>query len=216
MGLLRADLYKLARHALFRGLAMALLALVLLRGLVWPPDPSLPWAGLWSANLVAAAVIALTAVTVGMEFSEDTFRSLTSRGVPRWGLLLSKFVALVLAGGILLTGVEGLATLLGVRSELRWVELWRAWLSLWPYVGFIMLLTVLARNGGLALVVGVLWLALEQFAGLLMAPLVMLADVPQLGFMRLKDFWASCTSGPCLTTAQTGPTWPSGNERRYR
>jgi hypothetical protein len=42
MGLLRADLYKLVRHALFRWIAVILLGLVVLRGLIWPPDPDLP------------------------------------------------------------------------------------------------------------------------------------------------------------------------------
>jgi ABC-type transport system involved in multi-copper enzyme maturation permease subunit len=35
-------------------------------------------------------------------------------------------------------------------------------LSLWPYVALVLLLAVLSRNGGLALVVGVIWLPLEQ------------------------------------------------------
>ncbi len=100
MGLLRAELFKLARHALPRWLGAMLLALVFLRGLVWPPDPDLPWAGLWSYQLVAVVLIMLTAVFTGIEFSEDTFRSLVSRGVPRWWLLLSKFAALVLVGAI--------------------------------------------------------------------------------------------------------------------
>lgn len=171
MGLLRADLLKLARHPLTRWLVVGLLALAVLRGLVLPPSPDLPWVGLWSFQLVAVALIALTAILAGMEFSEDTFRSLVSRGVPRWGLLLSKAAALALTGGVLLLGTEGLATLLGVRSEWRWDDLARAWLSLWPYVSLTLLLTVLARNGGLALVVGVLWLPLEQFAGMVMAPM---------------------------------------------
>jgi ABC-type transport system involved in multi-copper enzyme maturation permease subunit len=177
MGLLRADLIKLARHPLLRWLVLVLLALVLLRGWVLPPDPKLPWTGLWSIDLIAIALIMLAAVTVGLEFTEDTFRSMVSRGVPRGGLLLSKFVTLILAGGVLLVVIEGLATLLGVRSVLRWSELWRAWLGMWPYIAMIILLTVLARNGGLALVVGVLWLPLEKFTIMIMGSI---ADIPQM------------------------------------
>jgi ABC-type transport system involved in multi-copper enzyme maturation permease subunit len=183
MGLLRADLFKLARLSLLRWLVVALVVLALLRGVVWPPDPDLPWSGLWSTGLVTTALIMLTAVSVGLEFSEDTFRSLVSRGVPRWAFLLSKYATLVLIGGVLLVATEGLATLLGVRSELRWGEVWRAWLGLWPYVALIMLLTVLARNGGLALVVGVIWVVLENLVAGLMGPFAMLPDIPQFRFL---------------------------------
>ena len=172
MGLLRADLYKLVRHALFRWLVLALLILVLLRGLVWPPAPDVPWSGLWSLDLIVAVLIVLTAITLGQEFSTGAFRSLVSRGVPRWRILMTRFAALILVGGVLLVASEGLATWLGVRPELHWHDLWRAWPSLWPYVAIVMFLTVLARNGGLALLVGVIQLSLEHFHGILMAPLV--------------------------------------------
>lgn len=183
MGLLRADLFKLARFALLRWLVLVLVVLALLRGVVWPPDPDQPWSGLWSVGLVTVALIMLTAVSVGLEFSEDTFRSLVSRGVPRWAFLLSKFATLVLVGGLLLVAIEGLATLLGVRPDLLWAEVGRAWLGLWPYVAMIMLLTVLARNGGLALVVGVIWVVLENLVAVLMGPFAMLPDVPQFRFL---------------------------------
>ena len=204
MGLLRAELFKQCRHALLRWLVAALLVLVLLRGLVWPPDPDLPWTGLWSVHLIATALIVLTAITVGMEFSDDTFRSLVSRGAPRWGLLVSKFAALVLIGGVLLVVTEESAVLLGIRPGLNWGDLARAWLSLWPYVALITLLTVLARNGGLALVVGVLWLSLEQFIAILMGPFALMPDVSQ--------FHLVTTEGPLgdvyqWTLAHNGANW---------
>jgi ABC-type transport system involved in multi-copper enzyme maturation permease subunit len=183
MGLLRADLFKLARFSLLRWLVVVLVVLALLRGVVWPPDPDLPWSGLWSSGLVTIALVMLTAVSVGLEFSQDTFRSLVSRGVPRWAFLLSKFATLALIGGVLLVAIEGLATLLGVRSELRWGEVWRAWLGQWPYVALIMLLTVLARNGGLALVVGVIWVVLEDLMAVLMGPFALLTELPQFRFL---------------------------------
>ena len=180
MGLLRAELYKLGRHVLLRWVVLGLLGLVLLRGVVWPPWPELPWAGLWSFDLIAVVLVMLTAVFAGLEFSENTFRSLVSRGMPRWGFLLSKFGALILAVGALLLAIEGLATLLGVRPGLNWGELGRAWLALWPYASLVLLLTVLARNGGLALVIGVLWVPLEQAVAALMGPLAMFSDSPTL------------------------------------
>jgi len=183
MGLLRADLFKLARFSLLHWLLVVLVVVALLRGVIWPPDPDLPWNGLWSTGLVTTAIIMLTAVSVGLEFSEGTFHSLASRGVPRWALLLSKFATLVLTGGVLLVAIEGLVTLLGVRSELRWGEMLRAWLGLWPYVALIMLLVVLARNAGLALVVGVIWVALESLTALFMGPFATLPEMPQFRFM---------------------------------
>jgi ABC-type transport system involved in multi-copper enzyme maturation permease subunit len=183
MGLLRADLYKLVRHPLFGWTAAILLGLVVLRGLIWPPNPDLPWAGLWSFDLIALALVILTALLTGLEFSENTFRSLVSRGVPRWGLVLSKFVALILAGGLLLLVVEGLATLLGVRPALNWGELGRAWLALWPYASLIALLTVLSRNGGLALIIGVIWIPLELAVAAVMGPFAMLSNILAVQFL---------------------------------
>lgn len=185
MGLLRADLLKLARHALPRWLVLALLALLLLRAFVWPPNPELPWTGLWSSDLITVALIVLAAVTVGQEFTEDTFRSMISRGVPRNRLLLSRFATLILVGGVLLLVVEGLATVSGIRSVLSWGEVWRAWLGQWPYVALIMLLTVLARNGGLALVVGVIWFSLEKAMLSFMATV---ASIPQLASTSWRFF----------------------------
>jgi ABC-type transport system involved in multi-copper enzyme maturation permease subunit len=186
VGLLRAELVKLGRQALPRWLGTALLVLAFLRGVVWPPEPSLPWAGLWSVTLIAATLVILAAVTTGQEFSENTFRSLVSRGVPRWALPLSKFVILILVGGLLLVVIEGLVTLLGVRPALDWAELARAWLGLWPYVALIVLLAVLARNGGLALVVGVMWLFAEYAFAALMGTFAVLSDTPALQFVSPK------------------------------
>ncbi|MCL7451781.1 MAG: hypothetical protein M8467_01900 [Anaerolineae bacterium] len=182
MNLLRAELYKLARQGQPRWLVVILVLLVALRGLVWPPDPQIPWDGLWSFHLVAAALIIITAVSMGQEFAGGTFRSLVGRGLPRWQFLLGKFAALVLVAGMLLAGAEGLGTALGVRPDLPWAELFRAWLGLWPYVALTLFLAVLARNGGPALVLGVLVLGLEQFHGLLMAPL---AAIPE----AIPDAW---------------------------
>jgi ABC-type transport system involved in multi-copper enzyme maturation permease subunit len=186
MGLLRAELLKLGRYAAFWWMVAALLVVALLRGVVWPPDPSLPRLGLWSGTLITAALVALTAVNTGMEFAEDTLSSLISRGVPRWSLLLSKFTILVLVGGALLVIVEGLVTVLGVRPGLHWAELGRAWLSLCPYTSLIMLLAILARNGGLALVVGVLWIPLEQAIASVMAVFAMLPAATGLRFFTAE------------------------------
>jgi ABC-type transport system involved in multi-copper enzyme maturation permease subunit len=182
-----------------------LVALAVVRGLIWPPDPDLPWAGLWSFHLVAAALIVLTAVSTGQEFAEGTFRSLTSRGLPRWQFILTRFAALALAAGMLLLAIEGLATLFGVRPDLRWGELFRAWLALWPYAALTLFLTVLARNGGLALVVGILVLSLELFHGLLMAPL---AAIPE----AIPPAWRIFThAGLSGSLYQWGLTYNSAN-----
>lgn len=193
MALLRSQLLKIWRQGLLKGLILALLGLALARGLVWPPRPDLPWSGLWSFSLVAAAAIILTAVAVGQELAGGMFRSLASRGVPRWQLLVSQFAALVLVGGLLLAGTEGLATLLGVRPGLRWGELGRAWLSLWPYVALVTLLAVVARNGGLALIIGVLQLALEQFHGMFMGPFALMPEAIPDAFRALTHLGLSGT-----------------------
>ncbi len=178
MGLLRAELLKGSRQPLVWWLVAALAATTLLRGLAFPPSPNTPRVGLWSPGLVTVAVIILAAVIVGQEFSEGTFRGLVSRGLGRWQLLAAQWLVLVLAGGVLLILVEGLAVLINLRSEFRWDYLARAWPALWPYISLIALLGVLARNGGLPLVVGVLVFALESFVGMLIGFTITLGELP--------------------------------------
>lgn len=168
VGLLRAELLKGLRRPLVWWLAAALVAVTLLRGLAFPPAPNTPRVGLWSPGWVLVAVIILAAMIIGQEFSEGTFRGLVSRGLGRWQLLAAQWVVLVLAGGALLVLVEGLAVLIGLRPEFRWGDLARAWLALWPYISLIALLAVLARNGGLPLIVGLLVYGLESFVGTLL------------------------------------------------
>jgi len=168
VGLLRAELLKGFRQPLVWWLAAALAAATFLRGLAFPPSSNTARVGLWSPGLVTVAIIVLVAVTVGQEFSEGTFRGLVGRGLGRWQLLAVQWLVLALTGGALLALIEGLAVLIGLRSQFRCDDLARAWLSLWPYISLIALLAVLANNGGLPLVVGVLVFALESFAGMLM------------------------------------------------
>jgi ABC-type transport system involved in multi-copper enzyme maturation permease subunit len=182
MNQLRVDLLLLARHSLTRWLGLGLLVVTALRGLVWPPEPGLPWEGLWSFHLVATALIIMTAIGVGQAFSGGTYRMRLSRGVPRWQPLVSSFAALALAGGLFLVVIEVEAVLLGVRSTLDWGELLRAWPALWPYVATTMLLSVLARNGGLALVVGVILMGLEYVYGLFMGTLATIPEVVPKGW----------------------------------
>jgi len=176
-GLLRAELLKWSRQPLVWWLVAALIAATLLRGLAFPPGPDTPRVGLWSPGLVTVAVIILAAVTVGQEFSDGTFRGLVSRGLRRWQMLVAQWLALVLAGGVLLILVEGLAVMIGLRSQFRWGDLARAWLALWPYASLIALLGVVARNGGLPLVLGVLVFALESSVGMLLGFAITLGDL---------------------------------------
>ena len=190
VGLLRAELLKGFRQPLVWWLVVALVAGTFLRGLAFPPGPNTPRVGLWSPGLVTIAVIILAAVTVGQEFSEGTFRGLVSRGLGRWQLLAAQWLALALAGGAVLILVEGLAVLIGLRSQLRGGDLARAWLALWPYISLIALLGVLARNGGLPLVVGVLMSALESFVGMLMGFALTLGE--------LSSVWRVLSPGSLL------------------
>lgn len=205
MGLLRAELLKGLRRPLVWWLAAALVAATLLRGLAFPPAPNTPRVGLWSPGLVTVAVIILTAVTVGQEFSEGTFRGLVSRGLGRWQLLTAQWVVLVLAGGALLILVEGLAVLIGLRPELLWGDLARAWLVLWPYVSLIVLLGVLARNGGLPLVVGALAYALESFAGMVLGFALTLGELTDVWRVLSPDGLLARLYG--LSLSYNGANW---------
>jgi hypothetical protein len=127
---------------------------------------------------VSAVLVILTAVTVGQEFSSGTFRALVARGVSRWKPLVVQWTVLVLAGGLLLAAVEALAVGVGVRTELHPAELGRAWLALWPLVSLVMLWAVLARSGGLPMMLGILLLAMEEFYALMAGLISQFAELP--------------------------------------
>jgi hypothetical protein len=175
--MLRVELLKMARMRLALWLALTVIGLTLVRGLVFPPDLGLPWPGLWSSGIVSAVMAILTAVTVGEEFASGRFRALAGRGVARWRPLVAQWTALVLAGGVFLFGVEALAVLVNVRPGLRPAELGRAWLALWPLVSLVMAAAVLACNGGLPMVLGILLLLVEYFYALIVGPMSQLTGL---------------------------------------
>ncbi|MBN1658837.1 MAG: hypothetical protein JXA93_10570 [Anaerolineae bacterium] len=193
MGLLRVEVFRLSRLGLLRAAVVLLVAAAVLRGAVWPPVRGIPSNGVWSLVPVTAVVMIITAVTLGQEFSGGTFCALVTRGVARWHFLAARFVMLAALGGLLLVVTEGLATWLGARQALHAGELLRAWLSLWPYLAMAMLLTVVARNGGLALVVSVLQLALEQLHAMFMAPLTAIPEMIPEAFRALTHLGLSGT-----------------------
>lgn len=173
---LRAELLKLARQSLAWGLAAIVIAITLGRGLLAPPDPTVAWTGLWGGGLMLGVAVVLAAATAGQEMAEGTWRALAARGVARWRLAAAPWLAVVLVCGVLLAGLEVLAVLVGVRAVLRWDELVRAWLCLWPAITLAMLLAVLARNAGLSLLVGVMLAGLEQMACIMLGGLAMLGE----------------------------------------
>jgi ABC-type transport system involved in multi-copper enzyme maturation permease subunit len=191
--MLRVEFLKMARMRLALWLALAVIGLTLVRGLVFPPDPGLPWPGLWSSGIVSAVLAILTAVTVGEEFGSGRFRVLAGRGVARWRPLVAQWTALVLAGVVFLVGVEALAVLVGVRPELHPAELGRAWLALWPLVSLVMATAVLARNGGLPMVLGILLLLVECFYALIVGPMSELTSLSGFpAFLRpFTEGWAA-------------------------
>jgi ABC-type transport system involved in multi-copper enzyme maturation permease subunit len=174
----------MARRGLVWWLAAAVVAVTLIRGLVFPPDPDSWWPGVWSAGLVAIVTILLVAVSAGQELAEGTWRMLIARGVARWRLAAASWLAAVLVGGVLLLGVECLAVVLGVRHELPWAELLRAWLCLWPIVSLTMLLAVLGGNAGLPLILGSLIWGLEQATAMVLSSFAMLGEMGVVG-----TFW---------------------------
>ena len=183
---------KMARHGLIWWLAAAVVATTLIRGLVFPPNPDLPRPGVWSAGLVAAVTILLVAVTAGQELAEGTWRMLMARGVARWHLVAASWLAAALVSGALLLGVECLAVVLGVRHELPWAELLRAWLGLWPIISLTMLLAVLGGNAGLPLILGSLIWGLEQATVMVLSTFAMMGE---LG-IRGTFWWIVAPDGP--------------------
>lgn len=129
---------------------------------------------LQTLGLILIAV--LTASAIGIDYGAGTLRSVLVQGTGRWPYLAAKLLVLVvLAGlGLIVATVsvvissaiaERLATP-AAASTATWsaagIALWKAWLSLIPYITLTAFVTVLARSSAAGMAIGLGYYFAEQ------------------------------------------------------
>jgi len=130
-----------------------------------------------SLGLILMAI--LTASAIGIDYGAGTLRSVLTQGTGRWPYLTAKFLTLaVLAGLGLLVAVASVAVsstiaggLAGAAPEAAgtaatWsdaaVALWKAWVSILPYIALTAFVTVLARSSAAGMAIGLGYYFAEQ------------------------------------------------------
>jgi len=170
------------------------------------------------ANLATGSgwflIILFTAVITGEDFSRQTLRTVLSRGVGRNQYLLIRCIALWLVVGSAVLVITLLATLLGpfihsqVTSDPISMTHWgrslltalRSWLTYLPFITATLFWTVLARNAGPAMGLGIVLHTFEIALGygvpaMLLPFMAVDPNTVELPFLfKLLDFMAKVLS----------------------
>jgi ABC-type transport system involved in multi-copper enzyme maturation permease subunit len=130
---------------------------------------------LQTLGLILIAV--LTASAIGIDYGAGTLRSVLVQGTGRWPYLAAKLLTLVVLAGLALlvatatvaissTIAERFVTPPAAPSGAQWstagVALWKAWLSLIPYIALTAFVTVLARSSAAGMAIGLGYYFAEQ------------------------------------------------------
>jgi len=122
----------------------------------------------------------LTASTIGIDYGAGTLRSVLAQGTGRWTYLTAKLITLALLAAVGLAVSLGTVALSSVVagdlaggappaagvSAATWsdagVALWKAWLSILPYIALAAFVTVLARSSAAGMAIGLGYYFAEQ------------------------------------------------------
>ncbi|HEX9494494.1 MAG TPA: ABC transporter permease subunit [Candidatus Limnocylindria bacterium] len=130
---------------------------------------------LQSLGLILIAV--LTASAIGIDYGAGTLRSVLVQGTGRWPYLAAKLITLAVlafAGLLVATITVGMSSVIAERlvtapaaaSSAMWstagIALWKAWLSLIPYITVTAFVTVLARSSAAGMAIGLGYYFAEQ------------------------------------------------------
>lgn len=129
---------------------------------------------LQTLGLILIAV--LTASAIGIDYGAGTLRSVLVQGTGRWPYLAAKLLVLVvLAGLALLVATVSVVISSAIAERLAapaaastatWssagIALWKAWLSLIPYITLTTFVTVLARSSAAGMAIGLGYYFAEQ------------------------------------------------------
>jgi ABC-2 type transport system permease protein len=129
---------------------------------------------LQTLGLILIAV--LTASAIGIDYGAGTLRSVLVQGTGRWPYLAAKLLTLVILAGlglIIATVSVAISSAIAERlaapagpSTATWsaagIALWKAWLSLIPYITLTAFVTVLARSSAAGMAIGLGYYFAEQ------------------------------------------------------
>jgi ABC-type transport system involved in multi-copper enzyme maturation permease subunit len=130
---------------------------------------------LQALGLILIAV--LTASAIGIDYGAGTLRSVLVQGTGRWPYLAAKLLTLVVLAGLALvvaTVTVAISSSVAERlvvapvsvSTASWsaagIALWKAWLSLIPYITLTAFVTVLARSSAAGMAIGLGYYFAEQ------------------------------------------------------
>ncbi len=141
----------------------------------------------------------LTASTIGIDYGAGTLRSVLAQGTGRWTYLTAKLITLALLAAVGLVVSLGTVALSSVVAgdlaggappaagvpAATWsdagVALWKAWLSVLPYVALAAFVTVLARSSAAGMAIGLGYYFAEQLV-------IALFSGPFSWFQNVADF----------------------------
>jgi ABC-type transport system involved in multi-copper enzyme maturation permease subunit len=130
---------------------------------------------LQALGLILIAV--LTASAIGIDYGAGTLRSVLVQGTGRWPYLAAKLVTLVVLAGLALvvavvtivissSVAERIVAAPAAPTSATWsaagIALWKAWLSLVPYITLTAFVTVLARSSAAGMAIGLSYYFAEQ------------------------------------------------------
>jgi ABC-type transport system involved in multi-copper enzyme maturation permease subunit len=129
---------------------------------------------LQTLGLILIAV--LTASAIGIDYGAGTLRSVLVQGTGRWPYLAAKLLTHVVLAGlglVVATGTIAVSSTIAERLvaapaavSATWstagVALWKAWLSLFPYITLTAFVTVLARSSAAGMAIGLGYYFAEQ------------------------------------------------------
>jgi ABC-type transport system involved in multi-copper enzyme maturation permease subunit len=121
----------------------------------------------------------LTASAIGIDYGAGTLRSVLTQGTGRWPYLTAKFVTLAALAALgLLVAVASVALSSTIAAGLAgaapdaagiaasWsdagIALWKAWVSIVPYIALTAFVTVLARSSAAGMAIGLGYYFAEQ------------------------------------------------------
>lgn len=156
----------------------------------------------------------LTASAIGIDYGTGTLRSVLTQGTGRWPYLAAKLMTLALLAGLgLLVAVASVAISSTIAGNLAgaapaatgaaattWseagVELWKAWVSILPYMVLTAFVTVLARSSAAGMGIGLGYYVFEPLViALLMNFFSWFQTIADLLLVRNISAWMGAGGG---------------------
>lgn len=156
----------------------------------------------------------LTASAIGIDYGSGTLRSVLTQGTGRWTYLAAKLVTLavltalgllvalgtVAVSSVISAGLAGGPPAAAGTTAVTWadagVDLWKAWISILPYIALTAFVTVLARSSAAGMAIGLGYYFAEQLVIVLFSALFSwFRNVADFLLVRNITAWTGGTGG---------------------